>query len=231
MDTKAILEFSEVTLRSETHHAADVTRMEFALMPGQMAMVLLGVHSRYVPLCDLAEGLVEPQEGHVAFMGARWDGMPAERQAAWRGSIGRVFEGQGWVSNLSVYDNVVLSQRHHTDRKEDDLRREAERLALDAGLSALPDSPPDAVLVSDLKRAEWVRAFLGGPRLVLLERPEQGMPDDAVSRLVGLALTAAGAGAAMLWMTPRRDIWADKRLTMARRFSMEDGAWVADSGG
>jgi len=231
MDDKAQLKFVDVTLRSETQHTADVAHVGFVLAPGQVAMVLFGSHSRYVPLGDLAEGLVEPQEGSVEYQGERWTEMATMRQETLRGSIGRVFEGQGWVSNLSVYENVVLSQRHHTHRAAEDIHKEVERLAREAGLSAIPEGLPDAVLLSDLKRAEWVRAFLGGPRLILLERPEQGMPDDAVSRLVGLVTAAARAGAAVLWMTTRRDVWVDKRLTMAQRFSMEDGTWVVASGG
>jgi len=55
-EDKAVLKFADVTLRSETHPEANVTHIGFTLLSGQAAMVLLGAHSRYVPLCDLAEG-------------------------------------------------------------------------------------------------------------------------------------------------------------------------------
>ena len=83
----------------------------------------------------------------------------------------------------------------------------------------------------DLKRAEWVRACLGHPRLILLERPEQGVPGDGLARLADMVASAAADGAAIVWMTGDKDLFADKRLTATRRFSIENGEWVAESGG
>jgi len=231
MERKAILSFAGVTLLSDTHHAANVAKVSFEVASREIVLVLVEDHARYIPLCDLAEGLVEPHHGHVNFMGEDWLDMTNQRQADRRGRIGRVFDSQGWVSNLSVYDNIVLSQCHHTRRPEGDIHRDAERLADRVGLRPIPQVLPEIVPLADLRRAEWVRAFLGDPCLVLLEQPERGMPADSVSRLMDLTLAAAASGTAVVWMTTRRDCWEDRRLTSAKRFSIENDAWITHSGG
>jgi phospholipid/cholesterol/gamma-HCH transport system ATP-binding protein len=194
-------------------------------------MVLHGSHFRYVPLCDLAEGLIEPHDGRVEFLGEDWQRMANLRQSVMRGKIGRVFENQGWVSNLTVYDNVALSQRHHTLRSEREIAQDVEWLARKAGTFPLPEQLPESIPLTDLRRAEWVRAFLGGPKLVLLERPEHGMTEENLSRLMDMVLTATEAGAAVVWMTTSRECWQDRRLTTAGRFSIEEGAWLSHFGG
>ena len=226
MENPIILEFSDVALRSETGHAADVTGISFAACAGDLILILLGSHSGYVPFSECAEGLTDPEQGYVEFLGQRWEGMDQPRQCDMRGRIGRVFHDHGWVSNLSVYDNVALSQRHHTLRSEADIRQEVDHLARTVGAFPLPEQLPDSVPSIELKRAEWVRALLGRPQLVLLEQPEHGMPNDSVEQLVDAVLAAATNGSAVLWMTASGNCWNDKRLTTARRFSIENGRWT-----
>lgn len=161
------------------------------------------------PVCDLAAGLVAPARGVVRFMGEDWRDVGTYRQSVMRGCIGRVFGGLAWVSNLSVAENVLLPQRHHTNRSEEDILREASRLARETGLGSLPADRPENLRPHDLARWQWVRAMLGNPRLLLLEEPEAASWEEHRPLLRERVLRLAEGGGAVLWVTREPDAWRD----------------------
>lgn len=175
------------------------------------------------PLCDVASGLVTPERGSVRFLGEDWGQTGAFRQSVMRGRIGRVFSGQAWVSNLSVSENVLLPQRHHTHRPEKELLGEAAALAAAFGLPELPAARPESLRPHDLVRWQWVRAFLGGPRLLLLEEPESGVWEEHVPLLRDRTLRLASEGCAALWITHDDRAWRDVKSPAVLHASIADG--------
>ena len=93
--------------------------------------------------------------------------LSADRAAARRGKIGRLFEDEGWISDLDVDENIVLAQRHHTQRTDHDVLEEALQLARMFGLPGLPRGRPGQMRRWDLRKAACIRAFLGQPTLTL----------------------------------------------------------------
>lgn len=214
---KKILEFQNVTVRAQ----GDIG-ITFRIDQSDFIFVLLEDGSDRFPLCDLAEGLQEPTYGWVEFMGERWNDMRPFRQSEMRGRIGRVFEENGWVSNLSIYENIALSQRHHTTRPEHDIRVEAEHLAHLAGLDSVPDTRPHRLGTSRLRAAEWVRAFIGAPALVLLEQPEMGVSREQVKKLMNMVVGTLSKGSAVVWTTMDVQLWRDKTMDKAKRYNIRD---------
>jgi phospholipid/cholesterol/gamma-HCH transport system ATP-binding protein len=188
-------------------------------MAGELALVRLERGVVRLPLADAAEGLAEYDAGTAAFLGRDWRSVPAGEGAALRGRIGRVFDavgvgaaGTGWVSHLDVDENVTLAQRHHTRRPSPEIEAEAAKLARMFGLPGLPSGPPARTRVPDLQRAACVRAFLGTPDLILLERPAQGVYPDIMPPLINAVRTARGRGAAVVWLTDTPAVWADRGI-------------------
>ena len=117
----------------------------------------------------IEEGIIEPRSGSISFLGRNWAKLPPDQANALRGRIGRVFNTGNWVNHLSVMDNILLPQHHHTRRSVRRLCDEAGLLAEQFGLPGLPLRRPGDLTAADLQRAACVRAFLGRPTLVLLE--------------------------------------------------------------
>src|ERR1700757_4666299 len=81
--------------------------------------------------------------------------------------------GEGsWIGFLGTDINILLPQLHHTKRSESDLREAAAQLSRSFGLPGLPISRPDALAGIDLARSACVRAFMGKPRLLILNSSE-----------------------------------------------------------
>jgi len=219
----AILEFRNVNLVPHVYQHSAVSELAFTLKRSELMVVLLDPENTDMPLCDLAEGLVEPDSGTVLFCAESWTTMHPFRQGQLRGKIGRVFDGEGWVSNLTVYENMVLALRHHTHRSETDIRHEVKELSDAAGVLSFWDRRPDAVPRAALQRAQWVRAFAGSHILFLLERPEREVAVEQMPVLFELVRKAVADGSSVLWTTLDREVWNTGGLGTCRRAMIRDG--------
>lgn len=213
----AILNFSDVTIATGAHYETGLCNISFGLDPGDLLLVRIERENERLPLADAAEGLAPSTEGSVTFLGEDWRDMSADHAAAQRGKVGRVFEDEGWISNLTVDENIVLSQRHHTQRSEEDILDEALKLARLFGLPGLPVGRPAGVRRPDLRKAACIRAFLGQPALIILERPSRG---DPVTPLENAVRAARERGAAVLWTTGDPQVWNSRFLRATSRAKM-----------
>jgi phospholipid/cholesterol/gamma-HCH transport system ATP-binding protein len=206
-DENPILSFREVTIEAGPDRGAAVRNASFDLLPGDLMLVRLGEGRLRIPLADAAAGLTAPGGGTVSFCCEDWAGMHPDRAAACRSRIGRVFDEQEWISNLDVDENVTLAQRHHTKKIGEEIAGEAGRLAQAFGLPELPQARCPFVEPENLRRASWVRAFLGDPLLLLLERPERDATAEMLSPLFEAVRAALERGAAALVTTGREALW------------------------
>jgi len=214
------LEFMDVTLSPAPLRHSGLSHVTVQFLPGTLALIRVEPGNEQLPIADLAEGLFFPEEGRVLFGGVAWSAMPPEQALQRRARIGRVFDGRGWISNLDVNENVTLSERHHTRRPDKDIQAEVKALARAFGLGEIPSVRPAMVPHQDLRRAEWIRAFLGEPLLILLERPMKGVPLEHLPRLINAVREACARGAVVLWLTDSDRIARHPELPPAARYAM-----------
>lgn len=216
---RTILEMTGVTVESDPAYDAPLWNVSLRLAPGELALVRLERGVVRLPIADAAEGLAEHYDGTAAFLGRDWRSVPPDEGAALRGRIGRVFDavgvgatGTGWVSHLDVDENVMLAQLHHSTRSSSEIEAEAAKLARMFGLPGLPRGRPAQTRIPDLQRAACVRAFLGTPDLILLERPAQGVYPEIMPPLINAVRSARARGAAAVWLTDTPAVWADRGI-------------------
>lgn len=220
-DPVNMLEFSEVTLRNVPHGQAEMRQLTFSAGPGSLALIKVETGNEHLPLADAAEGIIAPETGLIRWQGKEWNRLAPRAESCARARIGRVFEKDGWLSNLDVLENVTLAQRHHTRRPEDEIIAEADSLARNFGIPEVPRQRPSFTAKRELRIAEWVRAFLASPLLLLLERPEEGVKDDSVTQLIAAVQSARARGAAVIWQTDRDIVWQAAQLLDAIRYRMQ----------
>lgn len=228
---ETVLEFDRVAVPAGHLHDVALWQASLRLERSQLALVHLEETHPRIPLADAAQGLLDPVEGSVSFLGRRWaDRAPADAAAA-RARIGRVFEEPGWIGTLDMDENIMLAQLHHTHRGEAEIRDEASALARQFSLPGLPQGRPSGMHRADLRRAACVRAFLGRPELLLLERPTAGVYPAIMPALMSAVRAARARGAAVLWTTENWDVWNDPGIRPTLRLRMTGSQMSAEAAG
>ena len=159
-------------------------------------------------------------EGAVSFLGKDWASLPPDTANALRGRIGRTFTFGNWINRLTLVENILLSQLHHTRRESAELREEAARLAIHFGLPGLPSGSADDLIRADHQRAVCVRAFLGQPSMILLEEPTFGAYPDILGPLVNAICNASDRGCGVVWLTLEDQVWNDSLLPVTGRYRL-----------
>ena len=195
--------------------------LDLTLESGALALVDARDPMLAAGFADLCCGLHHPEEGEVRFLQRDWSRQPLEMADALRGLIGRVLSEPGWVRFLDAGTNIMLQQLHHTRVEREALREEAARLAETFGLPGLPSGQISELSPGDLVRAGFVRAFLGAPKLVILESPVQGLHQSVVPALIDKLLEVGDQGGAAIWLTRSRLIWDDATFPATHRLRLD----------
>ena len=195
------LSLRDVDLRATGTHDASLENVSLDVGAGELVLVHLDKRHARVPLLDAALGLRNPDRGKVAIEGRLWSTMTVREAAQARSHIGCIFDRAEWIANLEVDKNILLAQQHHTAISDAELRQSAEVLARHFGLEELPRERPHSVPEQLLRRAACVRALLGSPRLLVLERPTRDVCLDLAEPLMVAMEPLREQGTAVLWTT------------------------------
>ncbi|NBC11572.1 MAG: ATP-binding cassette domain-containing protein [Planctomycetes bacterium] len=201
-DQPLVLELAGAHYRPRVGGASITFALDLSLRMGQLVYLQVD-RQRSLPLVgDACCGLIEPARGEARFMGRAWRQQSAEDAAAMRAGIGRMSRSPTWLPSLTVAENILLAQMHHTRVPREQLMEQAAALAGTLALPGLPLEYPGEVSAIDLNRAAIVRALMGRPQLLILELPDAGDP-EVTTRLLDRVLIAQDQGAAILWLDHR----------------------------
>lgn len=221
----AILELRDVSFDERAPYECELRGVSLSLAPGDLWVVRAVEGQPITPLADVACGLVAPESGEVLFSGKPWSARSASDAASARGRIGRVFERSGWLSNLDIDENITLAQRYHMRRSPMEALDEARALARELGLDEIPAGRPAHADRIPLLKAQWVRALMGRPMLLLLERPVRDLsPANFTPLLQAISRLRDQDGVAVLWITDSHERLDDSALRPTRKCAMEQGA-------
>jgi branched-chain amino acid transport system ATP-binding protein len=129
---------------------------------------------------NVLSGFVRPAAGNVRAFGEDLLAMVHFRRARW--GLRRTFQTEQAIEQLSVFDNVAMIHEH--SKLSRGSRRQETLEAIEfVGLRADPDARVDTLGAGDRRLVEVARAVVGKPRLVLLDEPAAGLPDEETEHL------------------------------------------------
>jgi ABC-type branched-subunit amino acid transport system ATPase component len=128
---------------------------------------------------NVLSGFVRPASGTVIAFGENLLARPHFRRARW--GLRRTFQTEQAIEQLSVFDNVAMVSEH-SKVGGSDRRREVLDAIEFVGLAA-PEAKVQRLGAGDRRLVEVARAVVGKPRLVLLDEPAAGLPDDETQHL------------------------------------------------
>jgi ABC-type branched-subunit amino acid transport system ATPase component len=129
---------------------------------------------------NVMSGFVRPVAGTITAFGEDLLKMVHYRRARW--GVRRTFQTEQAIEELSIYDNVAMVHEHSkmtgASRREDVLGA-IEFVKLDAD----PFAKVGTLGAGQRRLVEVARAVVGKPRLVLLDEPAAGLPDEETTVL------------------------------------------------
>jgi ABC-type branched-subunit amino acid transport system ATPase component len=102
------------------------------------------------------------------------------RRARW--GVRRTFQTEQAIEELSVYDNVAMVHDHSSGPKTTRRTDVLDAIAF-AGIEAAPGAKVRTLGTGQRRLVEVARAVVGRPRLVLLDEPAAGLPDEQTGHL------------------------------------------------
>jgi branched-chain amino acid transport system ATP-binding protein len=129
---------------------------------------------------NVLSGFVRPAAGSIEAFGENLLKMAHFRRARW--GVRRTFQTEQAIEELSVYDNVAMV--HEQSKMNSGSRREETLAAIEfVGINAAPDARVGTLGAGERRLVEVARAVVGKPRLVLLDEPAAGLPEEETEHL------------------------------------------------
>ena len=129
---------------------------------------------------NVLSGFVRPMSGVVSAFGEDVLAMPDFRRARW--GVRRTFQTEQAIANLSVFDNVLLVHEN-TGGSRSTRQAEVMEAVSFVGLQDVVHHPVGGLGAGQRRLVEVARAVVGTPRLVLLDEPAAGLPDEETAHL------------------------------------------------
>ncbi|WP_336946476.1 ABC transporter ATP-binding protein [Asaia sp. BMEF1] len=220
-DLSAVLELREARPVFEESGLASIP-YSLRLMPGDCMLIACRDPLRATRFADLCSGLTPLVSGHALCLGLDWEKLAETRAWALRGRIGRVMQHGAWIDLFGTDLNILVQQLHHTRTPTQDLIDEATALARRFGLPGLPSLAPGRLSAADRTKAACVRAFLGEPRLLLLEDPVEQENADMMTAFLAELTAARERGCGVIWFSREPELWHGYNALGTQRFRLLD---------
>jgi phospholipid/cholesterol/gamma-HCH transport system ATP-binding protein len=173
--------------------AAGLREASFRIGAGVACKLVLESNLDRDRLLQLLLGSAPVQRGEVVLFGEALSGVSEERALALFSRMGIVWSGGGFVSNLKVWENILLPVMYHRGREPAACEGQVVDLLRRLGVedTLVPDylqSLPGALPVQVLRLLGCARAALMDPEVMIYESVFEGLQRDVRARLESFAL-------------------------------------------
>ncbi|KGJ06951.1 ABC transporter ATP-binding protein [Paracoccus versutus] len=148
-------------------------------------------------LVKMIYGLVRPDEGHMALLGAPY--APHDPRAARAAGVAMVFQHFSLFDAMTVAENIALGMENPPPRPE--LARRIAELSQGYGLPLNPARRIASLSAGERQRVEILRCLLQHPRLLIMDEPTSVLTPQEAEILFATLRQLAGAGTAILYIS------------------------------
>jgi phospholipid/cholesterol/gamma-HCH transport system ATP-binding protein len=169
----AAIHFDRVTLSRGAR--VIVREASFALQPGAVTAVLGPSGAGKSTLLYAITGELAPASGTLTVLGECMPRPTARALFALRRRMGVLLQGNGLLSDLSVFENVALPLRHHTPLPEPVLAELVTMKLTAVGLGEAGPLLPQELSGGMARRVALARAIVMDPDILIYDEPFVGL--------------------------------------------------------
>ncbi|MCC6438464.1 MAG: ABC transporter ATP-binding protein [Acidimicrobiales bacterium] len=130
---------------------------------------------------NVLSGYVTPVNGSVRCDGVELLTMPDYKRARW--GVRRTFQTEQAIEGLSVFDNVLTVYEHTAKGSRAEKKKAVDEALEFCGLLGVRDQLVRTLPAKERRFIEMARAVVGSPKVVLLDEPAAGLPDEETNEL------------------------------------------------
>ena len=129
---------------------------------------------------NVLSGFVKPASGSIRAFGEDLLRMADYKRARW--GLRRTFQTEQAIEQLSVFDNVAMIYEH-SGVKGSGKRAEVEAAIEFVGMETPSSAKVGGLGARERRLVEIARAVVGRPRVVLLDEPAAGLPEEETEHM------------------------------------------------
>ena len=152
----------------------------------QITVVLGGSGAGKTTMLRLIGGLSRPESGSVYVADEDVTRLSERELFRTRGRIGMLFQGGALLDSMTIFENVALPLREHTQLSEHEIAAEVNRRLVAVGLPDTGNLYPRQLSGGMSRRAALARTIVTDPEIVLCDEPFSGLDPLNVRRIEGL---------------------------------------------
>jgi ABC-type lipoprotein export system ATPase subunit len=205
------------TFRMGVTEVRAVDDVNFAVKPGEFALILGRSGSGKSTLLGMLAGLIRPTAGIVRIHGNEIGELSEDRAAEVRTKeIGFVFQFSGLIPTLTAIENVMLPTLFCTSGPGSWSR--ATDLLNKVGLSDRADAYPRTLSSGETKRVAIARALMNGPPLLIADEPTGDLDVETEIEIMDLFRNLNREGTTIVMVTHNPDLipYATRTFGMVR---------------
>lgn len=170
-DTKQLIEVHNVTIEGQKQRLHNIS---FTLCLGE-DVVFFGAEDSGIDLiCPLLAHAREEYSGKILYKGQHIKDMDFVDVHNFRKIFGYLQRGYALISNMTVYENIALPLRYHTDLNDREIHEIVDSMIVYLHLSHCKDLRPVMLTQSEMLRTAFARAITLDPDMLLIEHPLEG---------------------------------------------------------
>ncbi len=182
--SNAAISFNHVTLKRGARVVLD--DVSFALEKGSVTVVFGPSGAGKSTLLNGAVGELPAASGTITVLGETLPCPSVRSLFALRRKMGVMLQGNGLLSDLSVFENVALPLRTHTDLPEAVIRELVSMKLAAVGLAEAAELDPRQLSGGMARRVALARAVVMDPPLMFYDEPLTGLDPIACGVIVNL---------------------------------------------
>ncbi len=184
MTESVAVRFEGVTLKRGQRTILDATSVDFR--PGAVTAVLGPSGAGKSTLLYAITGELDPSAGKLQVLDTSMPRPNVRQLFALRRKMGVLLQGNGLLSDLSVFENVALPLRTHTDLPPPVLRELVWMKLNSVGLGEAGELMPQELSGGMARRVALARALVLDPPLMLYDEPLTGLDPIACGVILDL---------------------------------------------
>jgi phospholipid/cholesterol/gamma-HCH transport system ATP-binding protein len=171
LEVEKILKLENVSYKSEKDILDNIS---FSLNTGENLVLFGPENSGIEIICSIISGLIKTYEGDVFYKGKSVKSFGYLETHNYRRQIGYLQRDYGLISNMTVFENISLPLKYHSDLSSDEIERITDESIREMNLVHCKNLRPVKLTRSEKLKTAYLRSIAFDPDLILIEHSLAG---------------------------------------------------------